>query len=301
MVQNNNDDIDTLIAISCDAHGLAVVETSFVSHTRRVLYSEHFPQITSFAKARAKLSELVKARGWQQTRCTVVLMPSQYTLLQIDGLPVPDEELLDAVGWKVKDLLPWRRDQTTIDVFKMPPHGPGLQRRRLFVVASETKACLELSSLIEDVGLDLVAIDIYELAVRNLLTLSAHDKNGVACLIVYEGTCSLLMFKKGELYFSRNSDFVEESQMPGFDLAERVALAVTRGFDYYLSQIDQQVPQALAVIQLSSYDNLVSSLNQQLGLDVCAFDINEAFTSSALDSTLYSAAGGVLRFEEEAL
>lgn len=298
---------DKLLSFYKDESGFAVALTLHPQDNPRLVFHQHFPSCRSQQDMLKALKTLVKQKKWQHYPCTWVLSPQDYQLLQIDTLNVPDEELAAAARWKVKDLIQWPLTQTTIDVFKVPPHGPGLRRQKLYVVASITQVIQQYVVLTQRVGLEMVAIDIFELAMRNLAQLSGFVKQGVCMLFVQAARCDIVMIRDASLFFSRHTTkqiiddpLSQKTQAPvslNAEQKEHLCLQVRRAFDYFLAQIDQNTPDTLCVVDLIQDDSLLAYLQTHLDLRVQSLGFPNEFTAKqTIDPLALAAIGGSLRW-----
>lgn len=82
-------------------------------------------------------------------KATLILPESRYQLLMTDKLPVAEAEMTNAIRWKMKGLLEFPINESTLDTFSVPSHGTGGKRNTVFVVATSKKfiqSCVEAFS-----------------------------------------------------------------------------------------------------------------------------------------------------------
>ena len=132
--------------------------------------------------------------------------PAGYQILKVDTPPVPREELKAAARWQVKDMVDTDLAELTLDVMHV---GGDVERaqRQLFVVAARNSAIQALTQAAVGVNDRLLVVDIWETALRNLMTHQARadDLSARACAAVFidDAQCVLVVCAGGELYYSR--------------------------------------------------------------------------------------------------
>lgn len=200
----------------------------------------HGPELLSwevFAREGSDLDALKRLRaGGRLGRqpCTTLLRLGQYQMLQTALPEVPEDELRNALRWRVKDMVEFPVDQAGIDYLPIPRQGGG-REAQAYVVAASHGVLTPLIRMFQDAGVALDAIDVPELAQRNVAALFEEENRGLACLAFYEDGGRLSFTTGGELYASRHID-VSPADLAGADasaggLFERVLLEVQRSLD----------------------------------------------------------------------
>jgi len=163
-------------------------------------------------------------------RCTLVLPHGQYQLLQVDAPAVAAEELRNAVRWKIKDMVDFPVDDAGIEC--LPPVA-GSRAGQIYTVAASRGVLQSWIRLFQEAKAPLHAIDVADLAQRNVSAMF-EDKNRGLALLAFDDNGGRLSFTyQGELYFSRHIDVVT-ADMAAADTAaifERVLLDVQRTLD----------------------------------------------------------------------
>lgn len=217
-----------------------------------------FPGRIDIAEVRRRTDERPQLRGWESVafdgpeidalkrvrgrlhgRCTTLLRHGQYQMLQVEAPQVPAEERAQAVRWRIKEMVDFSVDQAGIDVLDIPTaQGGGGRTPQVFAVAAGHAALVPRIHLFQDAKIPLLAIDIPELAQRNVAALFEEENRGLA-LLTFDGDGGRLTFTyRGELYACRHIDVaVKELAAPGGDASggvfERVLLDVQRSLDNF--------------------------------------------------------------------
>lgn len=167
------------------------------------------------------------------------LQHSAYSLVQLEAPELADDELREAMRWRVKDLIDFPIDEATVDAFRLPdsrrPGAPPL----LYVVAARTSAVDELAGLLEGAGLEVEAIDIAEMAIRNLSLHLDRPARPRAYLHLQAGQTIIEIADGAQLYLSRRvlQDYDSDADIELLQAQmENLALEVQRSLDYFESQ-----------------------------------------------------------------
>ena len=191
----------------------------------------------SFAFDGSELDALKRLRPRLHGRCTTLLRHGQYQMLQVEAPQVPVEERRDALRWRVKELVDFPVDQAGVDVLDIPAKQGGRPAQVFAVVASHA-ALTPRIHLFQDAKVPLAAIDVPELAQRNVAALFEEENRGLALLAFDEDGGRLTFTYGGELYATRRIEVTSRDlAAPGGDgpggTFERVLLDVQRSLDNF--------------------------------------------------------------------
>jgi MSHA biogenesis protein MshI len=238
-------------------------------------------------------------------------------------------ELKAAVRWRIKDLIDFHIDDAIIDVFDIPGQRERGRPKLMYVVASRTSTVQQQIDLLEGSGLNLAAIDIPELVLRNIAALLPEDKNGVATLYIGPQKGLLVITREQTLYLSRRIDLGlkqlqdllntsdedelvldgEEPSMPApLQLAfGRIVLEIQRSLDYYESHFSLPPVSGLVVAPMEeNISGMMGYLGSNLGVPVRLLDLNAIMEcnetlSDQRQAQCLLAIGAALREEKRAL
>lgn len=215
----------------------------------------------------------------------VTLMPSTDYQLQVMEAPeVPEAEIKSAVRWRLKDVLDYPPDTATIDVITVPadPNAP-TRGRSVYAVAARNEVIAERMTLFSEAKLSLKAIDIPEMAQRNMAAMFEVPQRALAMLNMAPEH-GLLTFTSGaELYLARSID-VGLSQLQNAEgslrlqLLERVVLEVQRSLDHFDRQFSYLPVSKLVLAPLPEDLGLHGQLSESLYVE-----IEEARLENCLD------------------
>jgi len=272
---------------------------------------------------RSVLRTLTREHALDKGPCATVMEPGTYGLLLVDAPDVPADELRAAMRWRIKDLIDFHIDDAVVDVFDVPDQKRVAAGRMMYVVAAKAPAVRQRIDLLEGAGLRLSAIDVPELALRNLAALLPEDVVGTA--LVHLGTESglIMLTHQSTLYLARRFSFglrtLESASVsypgaegqgwpPGVrDMLDAVVVEVQRSLDYYDSHFSQSPIRHLVLAPLPvKVPGMTEYLSKQLGLSARVMDINQLIdTRKPLEPDMQARCttliGEALRLEEVAL
>jgi len=242
--------------------------------------------------------------------CTLLLKHGEYQLLQIEKPNVPAEELKQAIRWKLKDMIDYPVEQATVDVIDIPT-DPSNARRQAYVYAVATRNELisgYIESLIEFSASGLEAIDIPELAQRNLARYLEQENRGLAMLSI-NGADGLLTFTSGgELYHARGIDInikhmLSDDSEQKSTLYERLSLEIQRSLDNFERQFPYINVNRLVLAPFEGREDFYDYLKTSLFVQVDRFDLSDIFSLEAdveigdlaMQASLLPALGAALR------
>ncbi len=221
------------------------------------------------------LSKLARRLPNRKLPATTVLPPDAYHMLLVEAPQVPSDELLGAVRWRIKDLIDFHIDDAVIDVFQMPSQSrSGPDQMMYAVVAKATDVRAEVTAA-EAAGLNLDAIEIVELSLRNIAARLEEDARGVALLYLAETSGVLLLVRQGILYLTRHIETgvssLREADGVRAELIAGLALEARRSLDYFESHYEQQAVPVLFTAGLDPSDQ--DQMARELGISVRNIDI----------------------------
>ncbi|MGI1678371.1 MAG: pilus assembly protein PilM [Cellvibrionaceae bacterium] len=234
-----------LVGIEASDDGIAIAHV--ISNQKSDLWLKQCEYIdgNESANKTEALTKKIEEMGLSDLPCNWVLTPSNYSLLLIEAPNVPDEEMKEAVRWKIKDLIPVAVEDVVVDVFSLPEDGTRSGKKMIYVVASEKNHVQEKAELVKDANLVLESIDIVEMAVRNISEIMSEDERGVAIVRLRPNAGNLVLMKKDKLYLSRQFDLKYNGGLFDELPEDSLILELQRSLDYYERQMGQAAPASI--------------------------------------------------------
>jgi len=269
----------------------------------------------SFAVDAAELDALKRLGKKLRGRCTTLLGHGQYQMLQVEAPQVSREERSQAVRWRIKEMVDFPVEDAGIDTLDIPvaSSGGGGRAAQIYVVAASRATLSGRVHLFQDAKLALAAIDIPELAQRNVAALFEEENRGLALLSFDSGGGRLTFTYGGELYATRHID-VGAKELAGVKSAtpggvfERVLLDVQRSLDNFDRNYSFITLTKLLVVPVPGAAAFVEYLKGNLYQPVELFDLSKGIDIAAVPALTQSehqgdallAIGAALRSEEAA-
>lgn len=239
----------------------------------RLTQCEFLPSDPSIAPADMLRARLIKL-GLQKLPCNIVLAGSHYQLLLGEAPKVPQEELAEALRWRVKDLIQYPIADAVIDAILLPEDSARGTSRMAYAVVAQRNTILQLIAQAKTAQLDLQSIDISEMALRNLVQACGDTKRGVALVKLGQGGGSLQIIRDGNLYLSRQFSLAYNAGLLDDLPADALMLELQRSLDYFERQMRQASP---GIIYLCgdniTADKLTPSLRNGLAVKIDLLDL----------------------------
>jgi len=214
-----------------------------------------------FQAALRKFVEMNDLQGWP---CRCSLSPESYSLRLVDRpTNIPDEELVDATRWLVRDLIEFDVEQAGLTILTIPEDNSRARTPRMFVVAAKHEIIQELSIAIEGAGLQLAGFEIVESAMLALESRMSEVVAGSAALRIDDKASVLTLSYAKHLYLARNlhvdADSIETAAQHALndpspsnpevvELLDALLLDIQRSLDYYESEYGQAGASRLSLL-----------------------------------------------------
>lgn len=261
------------VALSLSADRLALVVRAADGRTTRAY--ERAPG----ADSALTLQSLVREAGAAGMACEWVLEPGAYSLLQVDKPAVPPAEWIQALRWKVRDLIGFPVEEAVMDAFEVPGLDSRGRPSTLYLAVARKDELRPRIDQIEAAGLQLERIGIADLAWADVARGIVPGDDSLAVLVVDARGGSMLALREDTLFVARRFEFDADDQRAlrepraggGERLFERIALELQRTLDYFDRTHQRPPPRRLLLLAgVDGLDGLAGSLRGMLGLEVQA-------------------------------
>ncbi len=229
---------DSQIGVDFLAGGVAVAQVqSGRKNPGHVLRSEFVEADGQEAQVEA-LKQWVRNNGLQKTPCVCLVASDDCDVYQVEKPEVEDGEMLQALTWKIKDLINYDVTNAVVDCYPMPVSSKNKQQQVGVVAARETVVQSYIDS-IKASAMQLTALDIHELARNNLQLVRASAESSLALLTLSGNAGLLSIYHDTDLYVSRDFPIgldqlalVTSEDESAFDA---LLLELQRSMDYFES------------------------------------------------------------------
>ena len=302
-----------ITALSITSEGIALAISQYTENQQLTLI--HCEFISTNNKL-ATLKELTEKHQLKEYDCYLVLTSDEYRLVTIEAPSVPEDELSDAIRWKISDLIEFQVDDAVIEHYPLPASQRAKNDSMLEIIASPKTAIQPLVNLCIKCDLQLKVIDIQETTLRNLATLLPENDRGIAILHLQKSSGRIIIEQQGTIYLSRKlaigferlglSDNLLSNEQVAME-QNSLALEIQRSFDYVESFYGLPPISCMAVIPLpENTQGLLNFLNTNHGITARIMDLSTIIDGDILlDDTTQSLCapviGATLRNSIEAL
>lgn len=263
------------------------------------LKSVYFSPFESKTETASALKKLVQENKLEDKSITTSLHVSNSNLVMLEKPEVAENELRQAVRWKIKDSLPFDVNNAIVDVFEIPGQIERGRTPLVYVTAAEKEFLKQHIQLLEEQNLEIETIDIAELVMRNIAALLPEDQQGVALLKLDATNGLMTLTQDSSLYLARNIEVgysslassnsilgenphesdglaLEEGMSPDQRRAlDEIVLEVQRSLDYYESHFAKAAINSLVLAPLPcEIPGVINYLATALGLQVRSLDLN---------------------------
>jgi len=266
-----------VVALSFTADGIAIA-ISKNTEEHSVRYCEFIPS----NKKHETLKDLTEKHNLTQYECHLVLATEDYRLISLEMPPVADDEMLEAIRWKINELIDFAED-ALIDFYNMPKSEKAHSKPMIEVVASSKATIQPLVDLCLNCGLTPALIDTQEMALRNLASLLPENDRGIAVLHLEKVTGHIIIEKQNTIYLNRkvasgynrlglNEVMLSDEQV---NLEQSgLALEIQRSIDHVENTYNLPPSSELAVLPLpENTQGLLNFLNNNYGITARVLDL----------------------------
>lgn len=227
------------------------------------------------------LKSMVRSLRPSRFRCSNMLDSADYQLQLVEAPAVPATEVKSAVRWQLKDLLDYPVEAATVDVASVPKDKSNNARTQyVYAVSAQNERIAGRMKLFKTAKFPLEAIDVPEMAQRNVAQLFEQQARGLA-LLAFDDQGGLLTFtSSGELYMSRRTEITaaQLTEVQGEEreqTLERLVLELQRSLDHFDRQFSYVGVSRLLVAPLAVDLGLERYLADNLGLPVETLDLTQ--------------------------
>jgi len=266
------------------------------------LQSFHFTAIDNKAETANALKQFVQKNNCENFPVVTTLLPADSTLVMLEKPEVAENELRQAVRWRIKDSLNFDINDAIVDVFEIPGQKERGRTPLVYVTAAEKDLLKQRIQILEDQNLEIESIDIAELVMRNIAELLPEDQHGVALLKLDASKGVITLTQDSNLYLARDIDVgylslssgntansilgEDPNEADGLSLEEgmspdqqrtldAIVLEVQRSLDYYESHFAKPAINSLVIAPLPyEIPGVIKYLAGALGLQVRLLDLN---------------------------
>jgi MSHA biogenesis protein MshI len=245
------------------------------------------------------LKDWVRVNNLQKIPCVCLVASDDCDVYQVERPEVDDAEMIQAVTWKIKDLLNYDVAYAVVDSYPLPDSSKNNQKQIGVVAAREAVVGSYVES-IKTTAMELTALDVHELVRSNLQLVRNSAEQSLALLTLTESSGLLSVYNDTALHVSRafmiGTDQLEKASAEDESVFDALLLEVQRSLDYFESYFGKGsvtnlrvFPQTQATEKMAMYLQNLSNLD----IDFISFAGDEG--SAGLEQHCFHAYCAALR------
>ena len=269
----------------------------------QVRFNDFLPAVGASEQA-AVLKSWVHLHGLEKTPCVSLIAKHDVQMFQLEKPAVEDSELLQAVNWKIQDMISYDIELAVVDIYEFPVSPKNSNQHINAVVANETV----VGSYVERIkksGLELQAIDVHDLVSRNFQKVVDFSDRTTAILQFSDHEGMLTVYLDGDLYVARDFKIglLEiETALDGDEAVyDKLLLELQRSMDYFENYYGHGlVQQMLMFPQTPGTERMATYLQNYVAyeLDFVNVEMDAKSQGKPLDTHCFSAYCAALRGRE---
>ncbi|MDB6096691.1 MAG: agglutinin biosis protein MshI [Francisellaceae bacterium] len=221
-----------LIGIEGTPQGIAMAYAEYNESKNSKIITQHYALAEGWEAKKTALKEWVQANHLENSECVYVLSSKEYGLNLVDSPNVEAAELSKALKWMVKDFIDFNVEEAVLDAIPIPLARARDNVKIAYLVSAKLSLIQSIENCIEAANLKLKVVDIPELTLRNLVSLTEANKKGCLLLQLNHLGGRVMFCRNSELYIVRNIDLTLDIQDRNSPQLETIALEIQRSIDY---------------------------------------------------------------------
>ncbi len=229
---------DTQIGVDFRPAGVAVVQVQTSKTSPGKILRNEFLQSRGMENQQQALQSWVAQHSLQKTPCICLMGDGDCDINQIEKPSVDDSELLQALIWKIKDLVSYDVEEAVVEIYPMPVSSKN-NKQQVSVVSARESIVASYVEAVKSTGLALEAIDIHGLVRKNLNSVRLSTEKTQAILSIDESSSDLSIFRDTDLYVSRGFKIgltqLQQASSEDQSIYDSLLLEIQRSMDYFES------------------------------------------------------------------
>ena len=218
------------------------------------------------------LKQWVHDNNLQKAPCVCLLADDDCDIYQVERPEVDDSEMIQAVSWKIKDLINYDVTNAVVDSYPMPVSSNN-KPQQVGVVAARENVISNYVESIRATSLELDALDVHELARSNLQVVQDSAGESLMLLTLTSDKGLLSVYHDTDLCVSREFmigiDKLELASSDDESIFDALLLEIQRSLDYFESFYGMGTVTRLRVFpQLEATEKMAMYLQNFSNLDI---------------------------------
>lgn len=290
---------DSQVGVDFLPDGVAVAQVQTgKKNPGRILRSEFVAADGQEAQVDA-LKQWVHSNHLQKTPCVCLVAGDDCDVYQVDRPEVEDSEMIQAVSWKIKDLINYDVSHAVVDSYPMPESSRN-NTPQIGVVAAREAVIKNYVDSIKSTAMTLNALDIHELVRTNLQVVRQSAGQSLALLTLTPANGLLSVYHDTDLYVSREFmigiDQLSLATSDDESIFDSLLLELQRSLDYFESYYGMGSVTNLRIFpQVKATEKMAMYLQNLSNLDIDFVSFAGEDNGSGLDPNCFHAYCAALR------
>ncbi len=290
---------ESQIGVDFLSDGVAVAQVQSGKKNPGSIVRSEFVEASGQEAQIEALKEWVRDNSLQKLPCVCLVAGDECDVYQVDRPEVDDSEMIQAVTWKIKDLLNYDVSHAVVDSYPMPVSSKNNQKQVGVVAARETVIRNYVEG-IKATAMELSALDVHELVRSNLQVVQQNTEQSMALLTLTAERGLLSIYHDTDLYVSREFmigiDQLELVTSEDESVFDALLLELQRSLDYFESFYGMGSVTNLRVFpQLTVTEKMAMYLQNLSNLDIDFISFAGDADGSGLDQHCFHAYCAALR------
>ncbi len=231
---------------------------------------DFLPAVGSAEQSRV-LRDWVDHHGLKKAPCVGLIAQHDVQQFQLEKPAVEDNEILQAVSWKIKDLINFDVNAAVVDTFELPPSPKSPVKNINAVVANESVVA-DYVERIKQSGMELKVIDIHDLVSKNFNSIYDFSNQTIALLQFSDNEGLITIYHHEDLFVFRDIKIgllgIEAEINDGEELYDNLLLELQRSMDYFESSYGHGLVQKMIVFpQTQGTERMATYLQNYVGYE----------------------------------
>jgi MSHA biogenesis protein MshI len=233
---------------------------------------------TEFIEANGQEAQVEALRNWvranrlQKTPCVCLIAHDDCDVYQVEKPEVEESEMMQAVTWKIKDLIGYDVGNAVVDSYPMPPSSKN-NLQQVGVVAAHDSVIGSYVDSIRSSAMRLRTLDIHDLVRSNLQVVRQSAGKSLALMTFSDDAGLLGVYHDTDLYVSREFkiglDRLEKAGADDESAFDALLLEIQRSFDYFESYYGVGVVTDLRIFpRIPATEKMSMYLQNQASYDI---------------------------------
>ena len=260
------------IGVDFLSDGVAIAQVQTGKKNPGAIIRSEFVAATGTPDQVQVLKQWVHDNNLQKAPCVCLVADDDCDIYQVERPEVDDSEMIQAVSWKIKDLINYDVTNAVVDSYPMPVSNNN-KPQQVGVVAARENVISSYVESIRETSLELDALDVHELSRSNLDVVQHSAGESLMLLTLTSDKGLLSVYHDTDLCVSREFmigiDQLALASSEDESIFDALLLEIQRSLDYFESFYGMGTVSMLRIFpQLEATEKMAMYLQNFSNLDI---------------------------------